>query len=136
MIAGWNGRGGDTPASVVVARMTPALAGTSGPGPSRVNDQKYRRKRESPVSDRFRPAVPPGPASGYDANTSSWAHGAPRTAGAWVVMVELSVLLAAVIVPLALYVDAWQAPFGAALTWVGVSAGRRSYIRYQRIRVS
>ncbi|WP_158983270.1 hypothetical protein [Streptomyces sp. NRRL F-5193] len=51
-------------------------------------------------------------------------------------MVELSVLLAAVIVPVALFTDAWQAPFGAALTWIGVSAGRRSYIRYQRIRAS
>ncbi|MFE6383823.1 hypothetical protein [Streptomyces roseolus] len=63
-------------------------------------------------------------------------HKAPRKAGAWVVMVELSVLLAVLIVPLALFTDAWQAPFGAALTWVGVSAGRRSYIRYQHIRAS
>ncbi len=135
MIAGWDGREGGIPASVMVARMAPALAGTSGPGPSRVNDQKHEIVRVL-MSDRFRPAVPPGPASGYDANTQGLVHKAPRKAGAWVVMVELSVLLAAVIVPVALFTDAWQAPFGAALTWIGVSAGRRSYIRYQRIRAS
>ncbi|MGW0584179.1 hypothetical protein ACWD25_51665 [Streptomyces sp. NPDC002920] len=49
-------------------------------------------------------------------------------------MVEMKAIAALVIGPVAVFTGVWQTPLGAAAVWAVISAGSRSYIRYQRVR--